>query len=352
MQATVPCAGTTPGPLGAPLSYTVPPNDLDQAGDNYAGSTGDANGYLAFHWGRYGGDGIAIVRGDGAVMSTFTEPILEWILPQPKGFFADPNDPGSSNDVTRVNEDGTMSASQMTANGVAVGNDPAGGLLAVFYSSSRQATLSSFDTSGSERWSYSVPGGPYSLAVVGADVLGDTLLLLSTGTGSQGSALPTQGQWFDTNGVPGPTFAVTPGLVIAGYQQLYPQVAGGLLLYSGGTCTNTFASGANASSAPPSWLAGRGPMHLVFGGQAYATVSPPGPAAGSCDAPVVSVFSSAGQTCGSVSLPPSYDCAVDVGLDGTLIELKPENANCTGCNPDTGSCYCAPAWQFWPGYLK
>ncbi len=349
VQAAFPCAGMTPGPLGTPLSYTVPPSYINQV-VNDASVTGDANGYLAFTWGQYGGTGIAIVKGQGEYLGT-SAPVVEWMLPQPSGFFADTSFPNSSNPVTRFNENGTTSTAQMTDNYVAVGNNPTGGLVAVFYSPSHQATLSSFDTTGNERWSYAVSGGPYSLAVVGADVLGDTLLLLSTGTGSQGSTFPTQGQWFDPNGVPGPSFAVNPGLIGGEQQRLYPQVAGGLFLF-GSIYTNSFASGVNASSAPPSWLAGHGLVQLVFGGQGYAAVSPPGAAAGSCDTPTLEVFSSAGQLCGSVALPPSYDCFIEVGLDGTLIEQKPDNANCTGCNPDVGSCYCAPAWLFWPGYLK
>jgi len=366
VQATVPCADTTPGPLGTPLSYTVPPSSTNQV-VNHASATGDANGYLAFSWGQSGGDGIAIVENEGEVLGT-SVPILQWILPQPNGFFADASDPSSSDPVIRFDESGATSAAQLTDNYVAVGNDPTGGLVAVFYSPSRQATLSSFDTAGNERWSYAVSGGPYTQAVVGADVLGEALLLLSTGSGSPGSSLPTQGQWFDANGVPGPTFAVNSGLVVEGFQRLDPQVAGGLFLYSGaaGGYSVAFASGTNAASAPPSWLAGQvAPVHLVFGGQAYATVSPVTESAdGHCDAPTLEVFSPGGQLCGSVPLPPSaYEgedgpeaspCSVDVGLDGTLVEMKPFDANCgpSNCAPNTNGCYCAPAWQFWPGYLR
>ncbi len=156
---------------------------------------------------------------------------------------------------------------------------------------------------------------------------------------------PGTARWFDENGSPiTPWFDV--GKVIG--TSIHLLVDGTIVFSNDGQWQVALPDGASSSGSVPAWLASRPSTRVatIRGGRAYAVL-------GTADAGRFEIVTSAGESCGSFSIPAASvgpgetktPTRLDVGADGTLIQTSSLSLS----EPSFGI-HCTFRW--WPGLLK
>ncbi len=368
------------------MRFAVPPGQyLDPSrGFGPCAASGDGAGYLAFiptETAAHTAVELFLVAPTGTPISAPLSFVNAWgagvnaerqVLEQASGFMGIFQSPGTNPYLGAVHDDGGLSPEvpSLEVGETILSEDPFGGLVYLAWTggglganATIPAFLGSFDASGNQRWAYQIPGpaipDDFMGASMGVDLQGNTLLLLGGTAAYPGQA---EGRWIDSHGTLGPTFPAGQNGGV-----FFPRIGGGLFLQTEGSLVTqdhrwaaTFPPLATTYEPPPPWLASRpnSALHVIRGGQAYAVypapwtaqgywgptsyVIPPDPCPQS-----VEVLLPDGESCGSAQLPNgSGICDIELGADGTLIQLLPIQTNCDA----SGDCACA--WQFWPGYLE
>jgi hypothetical protein len=125
-------------------------------------------------------------------------------------------------------------------------------------------------------------------------------------------------------------------------QRVYPQPA---------EWVGELDSGAAAVSPPPDWLTSRRDtkIHMAYGGRAYAFIDLPRSSTSCTQA--IEVVAPSGKSCGKVDFAiQAGTCntsALDVGYDGTVVQLLPPEASAVGSD---GKKQCT--WRWWPALFR
>jgi hypothetical protein len=284
---------------------------------------------------------------------------------QPEGFMGVENFSAyTQTDVVAVAPSGQLlQRTGVQYGGGAEAEDPTGGLV-VFSSPMWQLAggrLTAYDARATVRWSQTL-SHEGSLAALGVDRQGNTLLLYSEASGFGEGTLA--GVWVDSSGHVGRPFLALTGVVgrVSQYHfTLAPQLGSGLFLRvrnfgtyppGPGQWVRAFPANARVSEPAPDWLARRPDtrLHIVREGRAYALL--PAVAEDSPDcSQSIEVLAPSGTSCGSVRFQAgTAACAtrgISVGYDGTVVQQLPYALE----HCDEGE-HCSCTWRWWPAFLK
>jgi hypothetical protein len=210
---------------------------------------------------------------------------------------------------------------------VRVGNDPAGGMVAVRTytdaSHTRLATYQRFDALGGAQTDEVPIETSFVPLAVGVDAAGNVLVITSTATVGtfQGRWLTRDGKpltaWFTFVGAP-----LHPGLGLPSSMELARLADGSLALRQDGKFVLRFRDAHAGPDPLPAWLAVRAQNQfaIVRGGRGHASWG----SGGTCGTDRMEILASSGQSCGCLSLP-NLSAGTAVGRDGSVIVPQPDN---------------------------
>jgi hypothetical protein len=337
------CAGMVPESVGDSIEVALPLDPLFHQRTCGGTGTSDGEGNFALvpvHAGDADGDesrfGTAffVTVQDGkakqiGTMLTGGEEGFFTMFPQPSGFilFAT-HEPFQDRTLRVFSHEGVQQGMiQLTTNppsgastAVQVGNDPAGGMVAVRWladtSDTHVTTYQRFDSQGHALTDEIDIQSSFFPLAVGVDVAGNALVITGTGT-----VATFQGRWFSRRGKPLTAwFTFTAGPVHAGAnfpEMQIVQIAGGNLALRQDRKFVLMFRDAHGPEPLPAWLADRSDsvLSVVRGGRANASFA----RAGSCGASGMEILTTSGRSCGCVAVVGA------VGRDGSVIAAQPRD---------------------------
>ena len=238
--------------------------------------------------------------------------------------------------------DGTLSEPSTTGSAVL---DPLGGMVAFDAPTSGSAPppdtfLEAFDAKAKLRWRKAL--GRQQPSSVGVDRQGNILMVFA----ADGRL---KGQWADHDGQLGAVFDAGPDPKMA--FTLVPRVGSGFFVQtSADQWVLQLDSRSTTASAAPAWLSPRHQkkIHMAYGGTAYALIDVPRVTTACTQQ--IEIVAPSGKSCGALDFSIQQGACttsfLDVGYDGTVVQLLPVEATPTGSD---GVKQCT--WRWWTGVV-
>jgi hypothetical protein len=344
----------------APTTWEQPPNAYSSKSSNCEAGASDGSSHLALPSYEFALSatvvrfldihGAPAGRADGTYVS---------LVPQNDGFLVADNrgiQQSRTSQLFAIAGNGAVLGQSDRRDGdLRIGEDPLGGVSAVYTDPQGNWSLESYDARASLRWSVRVPTNGGQPRVFGTDRIGNTLVLLDQ-TPRDGPWW-VEGVWVDHQGHIGPSFNADSSasyVAMNAWLVLFPRVGSGLFLSDiakGHGWLRQFDSFSSQNQRPPDWLTSRpAKLHVVLNGQAYAFLEPfDGHSSNPCSQGI-EIVASSGKSCGKAVFPIApascMPASIDIGYDGTVIQQLPfEMERSSGSG---NSC----TWRWWPGFFR